>query len=139
MPNFEEVSNQINSDDLFRHQWISVAAYFKAEKKEFQLGKEVDNWLEAEIEYIEFQIQTFFVCCEENGGMTILSLQKLASLLGIANSKNMCTEVKLIREIQKIAHHRPCFRTAYQQPCEDPESECLWRAECQKIIAVWSR
>lgn len=118
---------------------MTVAAYFKAEKRGFQQGKELDDWLEAEIEYIEFQIQTFFVCCEEDGGMSILSLQKLASLLGISNSNSIRTEVELIREIQKVAQHRPCFRAAYQQPCEDPKSECPWRAECQKIITVWQR
>ena len=92
-----------------------------------------------EIDYIEFQIQSFLLRCEEDGEMSIPSLQELANTVGVANSRHITTEVELIREIQKATRHRPCFRTTYQQPCEDPESECPWRAECQKILAVWSR
>jgi len=139
MPKSEDTSCQINPDDSTRHQWISVAAYFKAEARGFEPGKNLEDWLEAEIEYIEFQIQGFLLCAQEDGEMSFVSLQKLAQSIGVANAGNFSTELELIREIQKATHHRPCFRSLYQQPCEEPESECPWRAECQKIRAVWHR
>lgn len=139
MPKSKETLYKIDNNESSRHQWISEAAYFKAETRDFESGKELDDWLEAENEYIEFLIQVFLLRCEEDGGISILCLQELANLIGVTNSRNITSEVELIRHIQEAAHHRPCFRTTYQQPCEDPESECPWRSECQKIIAVWHR
>ncbi|SHE19760.1 DUF2934 domain-containing protein [methanotrophic endosymbiont of Bathymodiolus puteoserpentis (Logatchev)] len=139
MPKPEDTACQINPDDLIRHQWVSVAAYFRAEASGFEPGKNLDNWLEAEIEYIEFQIQGFLQCAQEDGGMSIVSLQKLAQSIGVAHAGKFSSELELIRKIQKATRHRSCFRTLYQQPCEEPESECPWRAECQKICAVWYR
>ena len=33
-----------------RNEWIRVAAYFRAEKRGFAPGREVDDWIEAEAE-----------------------------------------------------------------------------------------
>ncbi len=130
---------KINTNDSIRHQWISVSAYYKAEARGFEQGKSLDDWLAAEIEYKELQIQLFLLRSMEDGGMSIVSLQELADSVGVINSRQMSTEGDLIREIQKVTEHRSCFQTAYQQPCEDSESECQWRAECQKLRAVWQR
>lgn len=35
-----------------RHTWISVCAYYKAEKRGFKPGHELDDWLEAEREIL---------------------------------------------------------------------------------------
>ncbi len=40
-------------DFLGRHDWISVCAYYKAEKRGFEPGFELDDWLEAEHELLE--------------------------------------------------------------------------------------
>lgn len=33
-----------------RHYWIAVAAYFRAERRGFAVGHELDDWLQAETE-----------------------------------------------------------------------------------------
>ena len=93
----------------------------------------------AEIDSKEHLVQSYLLRSMEDGGISISSLQELAILVGVANSRHLNTEVELIREIQKATQHRPCFRTTYQQPCDDPEYECPWREECQKILATWCR
>ena len=139
MSALDQTSRQINTDGSTRHQWISVVAYFKAEARDFEPGKELDDWLEAEIEYTEFQIQAFILRCQEDGDVSINSLQELAKSLGVSNAMQLTTKVELIRLIQKVSHHRPCFQTTYQEPCADTESECQWRKECKKLIAIWYR
>ncbi|MEE9338836.1 MAG: DUF2934 domain-containing protein [Methylococcaceae bacterium] len=134
-PIFGGIILEINTN---RHQWVSVAAYFKAEARDFEQGKELENWLAAEIEYKKFQIKLFLLRSQEDGGMLITSLQKLADSVGVSNPKQM-SEVDLIRGIQKVTEHRSCFRISYQQKCENSESECPWREECQKLLAVWYR
>lgn len=93
----------------------------------------------AEIDSKEYQVKSFLLRCKEDGGISIADLQELATIVGATNSKHLTTEVELIREIQKSTQHRPCFRTTYQQHCEDPEYECPWREKCQKILAAWCR
>ena len=135
----DQTFRQINTDVSTRHQWISVAAYFKAEARNFDPGKKLDDWLEAEIDYTEFQIQAFILRCQEDGDVSIHSLQELAKSLGVPNSIQLKSKVELIRRIQKASHHRPCFQSTYQEPCADSDSECQWRKECQKLIAIWYR
>ncbi len=139
MPKPKETICNSKPDDSNRHQWISVAAYFKYEARGFEQGKDLDDWLEAEIEYIECQVQSFILRCEEDGGMSINSLHLLAHAVGVINQEHINAKVELIREIQKAAQHRPCFRSSYQKPCTDPESKCHWRSECHKLIAIWQR
>jgi len=132
-----ETPSRIKPGDSNRHQWISVAAYYKAEIRDFQPGKELDDWLEAEIEYTKFQIQSFLLCCEEDGSVSIADLQGLAYTVGIAHPELIPGKVELVREIQKATAHRPCFQTENRNFCEEPE--CQWRAECRKLIVVWNR
>ena len=125
------------AENSYRLQWISVAAYFKAEARSFKQGKELDDWLEAENEYTEFQIQSFLLRCKEDGGMSITDLQALAYSFDVAHPESFSSEEGLIREIQSASHKRPCFQLRNTGLCED--SECLWRTECRKLIAVWHR
>ena len=120
-----------------RHRWISEAAYYKAEIRDFEPGKELDDWLEAEIEYIKFQIKLFLLHCKEDGGMTFADLQRLAHILGVAHPETIISKAELIREIQIVSHHISCFQPGNQTPCD--EFECEWRPECRKLIAVWYR
>jgi hypothetical protein len=123
--------------DPNRHQWISIAAYYKAELRGFNPGKELDDWMEAEVEYIQFQVKRFLLHCEEDGGMSIIELQHLASAAGVAHSEQISSEEKLVRLIQKASQHRACFRSEKRMHCE--ELNCLWKEECQKLIAQWMR
>ena len=55
-----EISSQNTKDNLERHHWISVAAYFIAEHRGGLPGKELDDWLEAELDYLKMEIKSFF-------------------------------------------------------------------------------
>ena len=49
-PDIEEIGEPLAAaDERLRH--IATAAYFKAEARGFQPGRELDDWLEAEAEY----------------------------------------------------------------------------------------
>lgn len=130
-----ETSDHKNSVDSNCHEWISVAAYFKAEARSFEPGKELDDWLEAEIDYTKFQIQSSLVRCKEDGGISIAELQGLGRNVGVDHPEYINTEALLVREIQKISNHRPCFQTQTRVRCK--ETECQWRTECRKLIADW--
>ena len=137
IPKNKGTSQQIKSSAPKSHEWISVAAYYKAEARNFEPGKELDDWLEAEVDYTKFQIKSFFIRCEEDGGMTLAELQGLGRYVGVDHPEHINTEVELIRKIQKISKHRPCFQSQLKEHCE--ETECQWRAECRKLIADWLR
>lgn len=134
-PKNTESSNQVKSNDPNCHQWISAAAYYKAEKRNFKPGKELEDWLEAETDYTKFQIKLFSLRFEEDGGMSLAELQGLGRHVGIDHPERINTEMELIRKIQTISKHRPCFQSDYRSDCR--EIECQWRAECQKLIADW--
>lgn len=130
--------NQITLIDSNRHQWISVAAYYKSELRKFLPGKELNDWLAAENEYRKFQIKSFLVRCNEDGGMSVLDLQRLAYTVGVTHPELINTKKELIRAIQNNTQHSPCFQPGNKMPC-DYESDCEWQSECRKLIAVWYR
>ncbi len=45
--------NLQHKEDSDRHTWISECAYFKAERRGFEPGLALDDWLEAEKEFVE--------------------------------------------------------------------------------------
>ncbi|HEY8095460.1 MAG TPA: DUF2934 domain-containing protein, partial [Methylobacter sp.] len=116
---------------LNRHQWISEAAYYKALARNFKPGKELTDWLEAEIDYYKLLIALYISILEEDGPMTVLSLQELATFIGIKDSKGMLSEIELVRAIQDTTGHSPCFRSEINMTCD--ELECKWRTECRKL------
>ncbi|MCK9397281.1 MAG: DUF2934 domain-containing protein [Methylobacter sp.] len=118
-----------------RHQWISEAAYYKAEAREFEPGKELADWLGAEIDYYKMLVALYISILEEDGPMTVLSLRQLATFLGIQNQEDVPSEIELVRAIQNAIEHRPCFRSEINNICN--EVECKWRAECRKLISAW--
>jgi hypothetical protein len=120
-----------------RQEWISVAAYYKAEARGFEPGKELDDWLEAEKDYSAILISLYLSVSKEDGGMTIAGLQQLAKSIGVQNPEGMSLEIELIRAVQNITQHRPCFRSEIRMLCGGVG--CEWRAECRKLIAAWCR
>jgi hypothetical protein len=120
-----------------RQEWISVAAYYKAEARGFEPGKELDDWLEAEKDYSAMLISLYLSVSKEDGGMTIAGLQQLAKSIGVQNPEGMSLEIELIRAVQNITQHRPCFQSEIRMLCGGVG--CEWRAECRKLIAVWCR
>ncbi|MDO9048618.1 MAG: DUF2934 domain-containing protein [Methylobacter sp.] len=121
---------------LNRHQWISEAAYYIALARKFEPGKELNDWLEAEIDYYNMLTALYISILEEDGPMTILGLQQLAELIGIQNPKDILLEIELVQAIQHATGHRRCFRSETNMICEEVV-ECKWRAECRKLISAW--
>lgn len=124
------------SDCAFRHQWISEAAYYKAESRCFVSGKELDDWLFAEHAFITMQIKRYLVIVREDDGMSLHGLQRLAKSLGVENTETMTVAIDLIHAIQKVTNTDACFNLEPQAPCNTSEP-CLWKAECKKMIARW--
>ncbi len=121
--------------NVTRHQWISVAAYYKAEARNFVPGKELDDWLAAENDYVRMEITHYLALAEEDGGMTHTGLQQLAKSVGVEKPEKMILKVELIQAIQNTTHHHPCFRQDFGMTCT--EEDCKWKAECKKLIAEW--
>ena len=129
--------NKCVEQSIVRHQWISEAAYFKAEARAFKAGRELNDWLEAEKEYIEMLITDYLSVCKEDGGISKVSLQQLAKKIGIKNSEQITQTTELVRVIQKASQQRSCFQSDYSKLCQD--KGCIWSTECQKLIAEWMR
>jgi hypothetical protein len=124
-------------ENLTRHQWISVAAYYKAEARNFSPGKELDDWLAAENVYVMMQIALYLAKSDEDKVMTVHGLQQLAKSIGVENPENINLKIELIQSIQHATDHRPCFRSDPGMICH--ENDCIWRSECRKLIAEWCR
>jgi len=115
-------------ENVTPHQWISEAAYFKAAARNFAPGRELDDWLAAENEYVKDACARYLSMAEEDGAMTVPGLQELAKSVGVENPENITLKIELIQSIQNATHHRPCFRTDHDMACH--EEGCKWRAEC---------
>ncbi|WP_233144587.1 DUF2934 domain-containing protein [Methyloprofundus sedimenti] len=67
---------------LNRDQWISEAAYFLAKARDFESGKALNDWLEAEIAYCDMLISAYIAALDEdNQPITICSLQPVSNLI----------------------------------------------------------
>ncbi|MDO9271145.1 MAG: DUF2934 domain-containing protein [Methylobacter sp.] len=120
---------------LNRHRWVSEAAYYLALARKFEPGKELNDWLAAEVDYYNMLIALYMSILEEDGAMTLLGLQQLAGFIGIQNPPDILSEIELIGAIQSATGHSSCFRSEINMLCE--ERECKWRVECRKLISVW--
>ena len=136
-PNFGEPVLQ-TEESKTRHQWISVAAYYKAQARGFVPGLELDDWFAAEKDYIEMLIAFYLSIVEEDGAMTIESLRQLAKAIGLQNPERLNLKVDIIRAIQDKSRTNPCFQFDPSNLCNEIAS-CQWKAECRKIIAEWKR
>lgn len=123
---------------IYRQQWISEAAYFKSQNRNFLPGHELTDWLEAEQAYIKMLVDVFLTLCHEDGIMTVTGLQQLAKAIGVNKPERVDSKLKLIRLIQTASRHRPCFRTKPGEFCEH-QAGCQWSTECQKLVAEYWR
>jgi hypothetical protein len=122
---------------LNREQWIAEAAYFKALARGFESNNELRDWLEAEREYSTMLIDLQLHVLEEDGTVSTLGLRQIAESLGILHPEHLYSERDLIRAIQQVSRHKPCFRSAKASSCE--EAGCQWRMKCRALIAIWHR
>jgi len=125
-------------DSINSHQWISDAAYYYAEARGFAQGKELDDWLRAELDFKRMLVKRFLFVTKEDGCITLIGLQALANSLGIKNAGEMDLEMDLIQAIQEVTNEEPCYRAEPITPCSE-RTECLWKGECKKLIAAWCR
>lgn len=123
--------------NIARHLWISEAAYFKAEARAFKASCELNDWLEAEKEYIEMLITDYLSVSAEDGGISKASLQLLAKKIGIKSPEKITQMTELVRLIQNASQQRSCFQSDHSKLCKD--KNCIWSTECQKMIAEWMR
>lgn len=123
-------------EQVSRRQWISDAAYFKAEARGFAADPKINDWLEAEHEYQEMVVKLFLSEFKEDGEITIIGLQQLAEALGIGDAETIDSKLELIRLIQTACYHQPCFRAAPGEICQHQEG-CPWSGDCQKLLAEW--
>jgi len=68
--------------------------------------------------------------------MTLVSLQQLASQIGLHQHRHNSSQKMLIRAIQKQRGEEACFSTDKRYTCNEV---CEWRDSCQKLRAVWLR
>lgn len=118
-----------------RHQWISEAAYFNAQARGFEPGRDTEDWLRAEIAYSKMLIRTYLSELEEDcAPITLYGLKQLATAIGIQQADAFMSTVTLIHAIQTATKHCPCFRMEPNKQCD--ETQCEWRMECRKLIAL---
>lgn len=127
------LNDRINT--INRRQWIAEAAYYKAEARNFEPGRALNDWLEAEMDFSEMLIAAYVALLHEDGPMTMLGLQQLAVLIGIENSEDFFSVEELVRAIQQATKHRPCFRSEANRFCQ--ETACKWRTVCRILISEW--
>ena len=119
-----------------RHEWIAVAAYFKAERRDFAPNHELDDWLEAELEFARRQVEEYLCILEEDGEATLIGLQLLAHSLGVEHPEHIHSKTDLIQAIQCACQLLPCYRTDIEELCS-LVPDCQWRTECKKVFAEW--
>lgn len=120
---------------IYRQQWISEAAYFIAETRGFEPGRELDDWLRAEVVYLKMLIRVYLsILDEDHIPVTLYELSQLATAMDIQHADTFTSTVELIRAIQIATKQLPCFRAEPHGHCE--EMECEWRKECRKLISV---
>ena len=131
-------SNTRPTDTAFRHHWISVAAYYKAESRRFEPGMELDDWIFAENEFVKMLITRYQIITLEDGGVTVLGLQRLAKSLKIEDAEEITQAVDLVHAIQKASNNATCFSFESEVHCNASEN-CLWKSECKKnkMMARW--
>ncbi len=122
-----------------RYQWVSIAAYFRAEQRGFEPGRALDDWLQAEQEFREQLIYQFVLQSREDGEMSLQELQNLAYSLGLEDVSTATSNTEIITAIQRMSNEMPCYHPDEDTPCNNPERYCHWRAECQRLVAVWYR
>jgi hypothetical protein len=120
-----------------RQQWVCEAAYYKAMARGFEPHKELDDWLNAERDFLTMLINLQLNVLEEDGTISTMGLRQIAESLGVKHPERMRSEFELIRAIQDASHHHGCFQSKDSAACED--ADCQWKTKCKRLIAIWHR
>lgn len=117
-------------------KWISEAAYYLAEVRHFSPGMALNDWLTAESKFFDMQILRFRTISDEDGGMSIIGLQRLANSLCVKNAAQLTVIEDLIHAIQQATDNEHCFNVEPGIHCNETKP-CAWKADCKKMIAIW--
>lgn len=85
----------------------------------FTPGLKLDDWLAVEKDNIEMLIVMCLSIVEEDGVMTIASLQQLEKAIGVQIPERLSLKADLICEIQEISRIRPCFQLDHNRFCDE--------------------
>jgi hypothetical protein len=101
------------------------------------LGKYLPNDIMAvENSHVKAQISAYLTESEEDeSGITLSSLRRLAKSTGVKEPENISHTVELIWAIQVATYHQPCFRSELRTTCK--KEDCNWRYECKKSVAEY--
>ncbi len=69
--------------------------------------------------------------------MNIQILKGVARGAGVVNVEDLEREQELVRSVQTVKGHEPCFQSDERNYCV--EYDCEWRNECMKLVAAWMR
>lgn len=83
------------------------------------------------------QISRYLAQAEEDGGITLSGLHRLARSVGVNNPEKTSLKIDVIHAIQKATYHSACFRAETSKLCT--REDCSWQGECKKLIAEWYR
>jgi hypothetical protein len=95
------------------------------------------DWLSIENYHVKQQISSYLQESEEDSGITLTGLRKLAKSAGVTAPEKLTDKADLIRAIQIASYHQPCFQTDISPTCKT--EDCNWRFACKKMVAAWRR
>lgn len=95
-----------------------------------------DYFLDKKNNIIE-RISQYLKNAQEDGGITITGLQRLARSVGVQSAENIYSEEELILNIQMMSGHKPCFQRNSDEYCDC--LNCIWKFKCKKLVADWHR
>ena len=65
--------------------------------RNFESGLELNDWLVAEQEFVKMLIKRYLNICSEDGGLTLIGLQRFSLSLGIENAETFIHKDELKR------------------------------------------
>ncbi len=93
-----------------------------------------DDVMAVENNHVQGQILAYLLeSDDDDSGMTLGSLQKLAKSSGVKEPENITLKIELIWAIQMATYHQACFGSELRSACT--KEDCNWRYECKKPVA----
>lgn len=94
----------------------------------------LNDWLTAESEFFDMQILRFRTIFDEDGGMSIIGLQRLANSLCVKNAAQPTVIEDLIHAIQRATDNEPCFNVEPGIHCNETVHAEWRRSRASKEI-----
>jgi hypothetical protein len=67
--------------------------------------------------------------------MTLIELRSMAKDHGVFSADELLNQQRLVWAIQRAQGAKPCFRTDERFHCQ--RYDCMFRADCVKLVAQW--